>query len=435
MVGTYAGFDYGTSHCAIGLWADDGVQLATLEADQPLVPSTLYAPSMRLALPVTQGKLRLDSQGFTDLRFGAAALREYLRNPTQGYFVKSPKSFLGVAGLNAEIRERFVTVVAAMMANVKQRADRAALSLGGDAIHQVVVGRPVNFQGLGGRDANEQALSMLTEAANRAGFRDVAFQYEPMAAALEYEQRLRAEEEILVVDIGGGTTDVSFVRVGGNRTLSIERDADILGHTGERLGGNDYDQALALQAVMPEFGFGDQLNTGLPVPNTYFVDAVSTNDVNAQQRFYSAATLERLEVFARDAIPAHRCARLLTLREQRATYRLLREVELGKIGLSSAEQVKVDCTAFEQGLLVPANAAQLNAACERLLHHLRALIDEVSTQAGREPQRVYLTGGMSKAQIVRDFLQATYAGVEFIDSDHFVSVTEGLTVWARGLYA
>lgn len=434
MVGIPAGFDYGTSHCAIGLLTSDGVQLAPLEGTAPLVPSTLYSPTIGLQLPVKDGRLRLEAPAFTDLRFGAAALEAYLRDPTQGYFVKSPKSFLGVAGLNRDIRERFVTVVAAMMANVKRHADRTALSLSGESVTQAVIGRPVNFQGLGGREANDQALSMLREAALRAGFRDVAFQYEPMAAALEYEQRLRREEDILVVDIGGGTTDVSFVRVGGALRDSIERDPDVLGHAGERLGGNDYDQVLALQAVMPEFGFGDHLTTGLPVPNTYFVDAVSINDVNAQQRFYSAATLERLQLFAKEAVPAQRCARLLALREQRATYRLLREVEMGKIELSAREGATVDCSALEQGLFVPVTGSQLAQACARLLEHLRLLIDEVATQAGRQPQRVYLTGGMSKATVVRNFLAATYAGVEFIDSDHFVSVTEGLTLWANRLY-
>ena len=170
------------------------------------------------------------------------------------------------------------------------------------------------------------------------------------------------------------------------------------------------------------------------MPNTYFVDAVSINDVNAQQRFYSAATLERLQLFAKEAVPAQRCARLLALREQRATYRLLREVEMGKIELSAREGATVDCSALEQGLFVPVTGSQLAQACARLLEHLRLLIDEVATQAGRQPQRVYLTGGMSKATVVRNFLAATYAGVEFIDSDHFVSVTEGLTLWANRLY-
>ncbi len=423
----FAGFDYGTSHCALGIWRDQACELVALENGQPLIPSTLHAPSVALQLPRdADNQLRLDCAEFNALRFGEAALAEYLSDPTQGYFVKSPKSFLGVAGLTDEIRERFVTVIAAMMGNVRSQAEE---------IESVVIGRPVNFQGLGGRDANEQALSMLNSAARMAGFREVAFLFEPMAAALEYEARLSREEAILVIDIGGGTTDCSFVRVGGDRALRTDRDADVLGHSGERRGGNDYDQALALHAVMPEFGFGDLLKSGLPVPNSYYVDAVATNDVNAQQRFYSAATRERLEFFSREAVNVERTQRLLEVCEQRATYRLLRGVELAKIELSKAEQTGVALDDLEQGLLIAVTNQQFVDSVQRLLLHLKELVDEAVLSAGIKPTNVYLTGGMAKSRALRDFLKTTYRDLNFIDSDHFLSVTEGLTLWARKLYS
>ncbi len=396
-----------------------------------MVPSTLHAPRVALNLPRSKaGQLRTDSAEFSALRFGETALGEYLADPTRGYFVKSPKSFLGVAGLSDDIRERFVTVIAAMMANVKQRTDEQMQA----DVAAVVIGRPVNFQGLGGKDANTQSLAMLEEAARLAGFKEIAFQYEPMAAALEYEARLTKEEKILVIDIGGGTTDCSFVRVGASRRDALDRSADVLGHSGERRGGNDYDQALALHAVMRDFGYGDFLRSGLPLPNSYFVDAVSTNDVNAQQRFYSQATRERLEFFAREAVASERAQRLLAVCEQRATYRVLRGVELAKIELSSSERAHIDFGDLEQGFGVTTTSEQLLAAFERLLEHLQSLVDEAVKSAGVAPERVYLTGGMAKSRVVREFLQASYPNVSFVDSDHFLSVTEGLTLWAQRLF-
>ena len=396
-----------------------------------MVPSTLHAPRVALNLPRSKaGQLRTDSAEFSALRFGETALGEYLADPTRGYFVKSPKSFLGVAGLSDDIRERFVTVIAAMMANVKQRTDEQMQA----DVAAVVIGRPVNFQGLGGKDANTQSLAMLEEAARLAGFKEIAFQYEPMAAALEYEARLTKEEKILVIDIGGGTTDCSFVRVGASRRDALDRSADVLGHSGERRGGNDYDQALALHAVMRDFGYGDFLRSGLPLPNSYFVDAVSTNDVNAQQRFYSQATRERLEFFAREAVASERAQRLLAVCEQRATYRVLRGVELAKIELSSSERAHIDFGDLEQGFGVTTTSEQLLAAFERLLEHLQSLVDEAVKSAGVAPERVYLTGGMAKSRVVRKFLQASYPNVSFVDSDHFLSVTEGLTLWAQRLF-
>jgi len=209
----------------------------------------------------------------------------------------------------------------------------------------------------------------------------------------------------------------------------------VLGHSGERRGGNDYDQALALHAVMPEFGFGDLLKSGLPVPNSYYVDAVATNDVNAQQRFYSAATRERLEFFSREAVNVERTQRLLDVCEQRATYRLLRGVELAKIELSKAEQTGVALDDLEQGLLIAVTNQQFVDSVQRLLLHLKELVDEAVLSAGIKPTNVYLTGGMAKSRALRDFLKTTYRDLNFIDSDHFLSVTEGLTLWARKLYS
>jgi len=172
----------------------------------------------------------------------------------------------------------------------------------------------------------------------------------------------------------------------------------------------------------------------LPVPNSYFVDAVATNDVNAQQRFYASSTRERLEFFAREAVPVERARRLLELSEQRATYRLLRGVELAKIDLSDALSSNVELSELEQGLAVEVSRDQFLAATERLLAHLQGLIDEAVLSAGIKPSRVYLTGGMAKSRTVRDFLTATYPDVSFVDSDHFLSVTEGLTLWAKKLF-
>ena len=344
-----AGFDYGTSHCAIALVESDhsaesigtapAIDMVPLEEERPLIASTLYAPKADFELDLgDDAVLDMTAQSFQDLSFGQSALDAYLSDPTEGYFVKSPKSFLGAPGLSELVKERFISIVAAMMGNVKIKADRAA----GTPVEKVVIGRPVNFQGAEGQAENQQALSMLVAAAREAGFEETAFLFEPMAAAFDYERSLNAEQRVLVVDIGGGTTDCSFVLVGPERMQSRHREADVLGHSGERLGGNDYDQMLALKALMPAFGMGDKLQSGLPIANNYFVDAVSTNDVNAQQRFYSRSTGERFEEIWRDAVHPERFLRLLRLREGRGTYQLLRSAELAKIGLSDADSVTAD---------------------------------------------------------------------------------------------
>ncbi len=433
-----AGFDYGTSHCAIALTtapsprSEIDIRLAPLENGEPLIPSTLYAPKADFELELgDDAALDMTTQSYRDLRFGQTALDAYLRDPTEGYFVKSPKSFLGAPGLSEQVKERFISIVAAMMANVKSAADQAA----GVPVEKVVIGRPVNFQGAEGLAENQQALTMLVAAAREAGFEETAFLYEPMAAAFDYEASLDREQRVLVVDIGGGTTDCSFVRVGPDRRSVRNREADVLGHSGERLGGNDYDQMLALKALMPSFGMGDRLRSGLPIANGYFVDAVSTNDVNAQQRFFNRATGERFEEIWREAVNPERFVRLIRLREGRATYRLLREAEQAKIGLSAAKEASAGLDFVEPGLQVACSRQDLATSAERLLEHLAGLIRETRIQGGCEPDAVYLTGGMARSQVVRGHLAKVCGDLPLIDSDHFTSVTRGLTIWAGRIFS
>jgi len=401
--------------------------MVPVQGDRTLVESTLYAPKADFQLELGEdAALDLTTSAYTSLRFGADALEAYLEDPTEGFFVKSPKSFLGAPGLAERVKERFISVVAAMMANVKAHADHCA----GRPVTHTVIGRPVNFQGAGGEAENQQALSMLVAAAREAGFEEVSFLFEPMAAALDYESRLESDQRVLVVDIGGGTTDCSFLEVGPQRARHKDRSQDILGHAGERLGGNDYDQLFGLHTVMPELGFGDELKSGLPIPNTYYVDALAVNDVNAQQRFYSRDSSERLDVFVRDAVAPQRLVRLRRLREGRSTYRLLRQIELGKIALSDQDRTKVDLTFLETGLAVDSSRAELQQSAGRLLAHLEALIREVRAQAQVEPDAVYLTGGMARSTVVRDHLRRICGDRPLVDSDHFAAVTAGLTLWA-----
>jgi hypothetical chaperone protein len=430
----FAGFDYGTSNCSIGVVRDGRVELLSLEGDATQIPSTLYAPR-----PEDQAaRVAADVRGidpaalrFEDLRFGAAALAEYLRQPAEGYFVKSPKSFLGARGVSEEMRSRLTAIVGAMMTNVKRRAEAQC----NEAIEQVVIGRPVHFQGAAGHEEDARALAMLREAAHGAGFRDVTFQLEPMAAAMDYEARLAHEACVLVVDIGGGTTDCSFVRVGPARRNRLDRERDVLGHAGERIGGNDYDQWLALRALMPAFGFGDALVSGLPIPNTYFVDAVSINDVNAQQRFATTATTRALGEFVREARVPERVARLLALQRCRHGHRVVRTAEEAKIALSGEDRVTTDLGFVDEGLSLDVARTDLLQSSRRLLDRLAALVGDVVTAAGTTPDVIYLTGGMSGATVVREFLRAQFTQTPFVDGDHFASVTTGLALWAQRVYA
>ena len=247
----FIGFDYGTANCSVAVMRDGKPQLLKMENDSTLLPSMLCAPTREAVsewlyrhhdVPAdddeTQALLRrairynreedIDVTA-KSVQFGLSSLAQYIDDPEEVWFVKSPKSFLGASGLKPQQVALFEDLVCAMMLHIRQQA-QAQLP---EAITQAVIGRPINFQGLGGDEANAQAQGILERAAKRAGFRDVVFQYEPVAAGLDYEATLQEEKRVLVVDIGGGTSDIAVISLGGTVvSASI------------KIAGDDFDEAI-----------------------------------------------------------------------------------------------------------------------------------------------------------------------------------------------
>jgi len=94
----------------------------------------------------------------------------------------------------------------------------------------------------------------------------------------------------------------------------------------------------------------------------------------------------------------------------------------------------IDLDYLEHALLGATDRVLFAQACERLLVHLQGLVGEAVATAGRQPDVIYLTGGMARATIVRSYLDRAFPRARFVDSDHFASVTEGLTIWAQRLF-
>jgi len=456
----FVGFDYGTSNCAVGVMAQVAgravARLLPIENGQAFMPSTLFAWRRELicesvaagiedaplhtdylelrrhALAQSQ-RIRLEEDvrsGEGSVFLGAEAFDHYLDDPGEGYFVKSPKSFLGAGGLRVEFVQIFEDIVTAMMQGIKQRAERSL----GQSISRAVIGRPVNFQGLNTEHSNRQAIDILSMSASRAGFKSVEFLYEPIAAGLDFEARLSDNKTVLVVDIGGGTTDCAMVNMGPAHRDNLDRSADFLGHSGERVGGNDLDIQLAAKALMPLFGINSMLKNGLPMPTQPFLDAVSTNDVGAQLNFNSQRTGLSLEQLLLDTCEPERFRRFVRLRREQQNYQLVGSAEQGKIALSDQHNTQLPLHYIEAGLSCDIDRAQLSQAITRPLSKIMGLIDEVIKQAGCAPELVYLTGGSAKSPVIQAAIEEKLGAIDVVDGDHFGSVAAGLTVWAERLY-
>lgn len=453
----YAGFDYGTSNCALSVVDHDAARLVPLYGNDTFVPSTLYALERGFIAEIIAQQLADDAQkkqyassragalvqsragkdehginrASDGVFFGAEAIERYIAAPSEGYFIKSPKSFLGASGLRPQMVDFFEDLVAAMMLNVKQRAETYLQG----SINQVVIGRPVNFQGINALESNRQALAILTAAARRIGFRDVEFLFEPLAAGFDFETRLTNNKKVLVVDVGGGTTDCSLVLMGPDHRHKLQREQDFLGHTGERIGGNDFDILLAQKTLMPEFGMLSPLKSDLPMPLVPFLNAMAINDIGAQADFYDAKTGYLLEKLFRETTQPQLLKRFINMRAEKQNFAIVRVAEQGKIGLSNSKNWEFALGFIEQGLAPQISAQAYSDCVNPLLQKITNLIVAVIDQAATQPDVVYITGGSAKSPLIRALVRKVLGDdITILDGDHFGSVAAGLGIWAKKLF-
>lgn len=449
----FIGFDYGTANCSVAVMKDGAPRMLMMENGSSLLPSMLSAPTREAVsewlyrhhqVPATgdetQALLRRAMNYNRDedievlgnsVQFGLASLKQYIDDPEEVYFVKSPKSFLGASGLKPQQVAVFEDLVCSMMLHIRQQAQSQLQ----ETIEQAVIGRPINFQGLGGDEANTQAVGILQRAAQRAGFRDVVFQYEPVAAGLDFEASLSEEKRVLVVDIGGGTTDCSVLLMGPQWRTRHDREQSLLGHSGCRVGGNDLDIALAFKSLMPLLGMGGETEKGIALPILPWWNAVAINDVPAQTDFYSSANGRLLRDLARDARDAEKVALLYKVWQQRLSYRLVRSAEESKIALSESAQIDTHLPFISDTLATAISQDGLEAALNQPLTRILEQVQLALENSSEKPDVIYLTGGSARSPLIKKALAEQLPGIPVAGGDDFGSVTAGLARWAQVVFA
>ncbi|MDE8556761.1 molecular chaperone [Pantoea vagans] len=448
----FIGFDYGTANCSIAVSENGTPRLLTLENNQRLLPSMICAPTResisewlyrhhQVATPdsettaLLQRAMRYNREEDIEVQpnsvqFGLTALQHYMVDPEDVWFVKSPKSFLGASGLKPQQIALFEDLVCAMMLHIRQQGESQL----DQAIDQAVIGRPVNFQGLGSEESNQQAEGILLRAAHRAGFRDVEFQFEPVAAGLDFEATLKQETTVLVVDIGGGTTDCSMLLMGPKWRDKADRRESLLGHSGCRVGGNDLDIMLTFKTLMPLLGLGGNTLKGTALPALPWWNAIAINDVPAQSDFYSPACGKWLRDLVRDAEQGDVVARLLKVWQQKLSYRLVRAAEESKIALSASPAYTASLDFIAAALETEIGVGQLQDAISQPLEKILEQVQLALATSQIQPDVIYLTGGSARSPLLRAALQQTLPDTPIAGGDDFASVTAGLARWAEVMF-
>ncbi|MGA0563257.1 Hsp70 family protein [Ancylobacter sp. VNQ12] len=412
----FCGLDFGTSNTTLGIWRQGAPALAVVEDGKVTVPSAVF----------------YDRQGH--FAIGRAAMARYVAGE-DGRLMRSLKAVLGSALIDekTQIGRRaigFRDVIADFIGAVKHRAEQDA----GTALDQVVLGRPVFFVD-DDAGANAKAEDALRAIAGRVGFRDVSTQFEPIAAALDYEQQVHAEEIALIADIGGGTSDFSIVRLSPARHVRADRAGDILANDGVRIGGTDFDRHLNLGALMPLLGYRSPMKRpGRDVPSGYFHELATWSSIN---RLYTAKTVRDLHEVRREAASPALVERLIRVIEEQRGHTLAMQAEDAKIALADAPRASVDLGWLEAGLSVGLTPEELVGHTASLAERIARRVDICLAQAGLSADRIgalFLTGGSTRLKHVRAAIVAAVPGARVVEGDTFGSVGTGLAIEAARRY-
>ncbi|MFC7286890.1 Hsp70 family protein [Herminiimonas glaciei] len=404
------GVDFGTSNSTVG-WSRPGHSaLLQLEDGKVTLPSVVF--------------FNADEE---QVYYGRAALANYLQG-YEGRLMRSLKSLLGTSLIDdqTEVMGKalpFRTLLTQFIAELKHRAETAA----GREFSSVVMGRPVYFVD-GNEEADILAEDTLYEIAQSVGFKDIDFQYEPIAAAFDYESQIDKEELVLIADIGGGTSDFSLVRLSPERAKKVDRRDDILATGGIHIGGTDFDKYLSLTSIMPLLGLGSRLNNNTEVPSSYYFNLATWHTINLA--YTQKAWLQIKDIY-RDARDKAKLDSLLHLIENRSGHWLALKAEEGKIALSSALETELLLDRIAPSTTLILRRDEFDDAIDKMVSSVEGTVAKLLKDAGiaaEDVDTVVFTGGSSGVQLLREKIGALLPDARRVEGDLFGSIGAGLAL-------
>lgn len=412
----YAAIDFGTSNSAVYVGVGAQGSLASLDRGRDTMPTAVFFNGEEQTVV-----------------FGREAVEQY-QSGYGGRLMRALKSLLGselindttlVNGQNLAYRD----IIGHYLRHLKAVAERH----GGQGLEQVVLGRPVHFvDDSAERDA--QAQTTMREIAESVGFSEVHFQFEPIAAALDYESLLDREKLVLVADIGGGTSDFAVIRLGPQRVRQLDRSMDVLASTGVHVAGTDFDQQLSLAAVMPHLGLGTQGDGGKPVPAHTFFELATWHRIHFLYTPRALSDANTLRPFFADP-QLHQ--RLMKVLRDREGHRIAGLVEEAKVATAEAGAHTIDLAFIEAGLQAQVDhrllTQAIGAATTRIVAAAQAAV-ALAGVASADVDAVYFTGGSTGLSELRTAIAAVFPDSEPILGDRFSSVARGLGLHAAKLF-
>ena len=307
-------------------------------------------------------------------------------------------------------------IIKLYLGNLKSRAE----DILGDRINTVTLGRPVHF--FEDPELDKKSENTLREAALEAGFKNVDFEFEPIAAALYYETTLQKPETALIFDFGGGTLDITIMRLGDPKNRKIYATGGI------GIAGSDFDQVIIQKHLLEHFGKGKFPNDPTleelidALTDWQIIPQLSTPQIRSQLQRAMRAKQSPVRLKALEAIIYNDLA-----------FSLYNKVESAKIELSAQgvsllkmKEKHIDIwellTRYQFELDIKDHALRIEAC----------LLDTIAA-SGLEPEQIDVaikTGGSSNIPYFNLMLESIFGADKVRSSNAFSSVTAGLAIRA-----
>ncbi len=321
--------------------------------------------------------------------------------------------------MGTQIFERYYTVgdlAKNYLSLLKQRAEDVL----GESINAVTLGRPVKFSASPEQD--HKAQETLRQAAYEAGFKEVDFELEPIAAALDYEQSIGKPQNIVIFDFGGGTLDIAVMRLGDPRQRNVYASG------GVDIAGSDFDRTIIEKRMLSHFGLErvkhhpEILEMIHAIPDWMALPELGTPiNKNMLEKAIHAGTAP-VQIKALQGLIYNDLA-----------FTFYNRVEAGKIALSSDGATIISLEDKDIALWELYTRHQFETDIQHYLVDVEKVLLDTIARSGLEPgeiDAVVKTGGSSNIPLFTNMLARIFGREKVRESNAFTSVVAGLAIKA-----
>jgi len=421
------GIDFGTTNSAVAVATGDGTARLATFADGAARTATFRSLLYFNPDAVRPGQR---PEGVA----GPAAIHGYLEAGGRGRLIQSMKSHLASRLFTDTNLFGFLYTLEDLIAIILRDLKTAAEAQFGALGDHVVVGRPAHYSGAATDDDDAFALGRLRAALQQAGFAEVTFEFEPVAAAYQYEQQLDHDELVLIADFGGGTSDFSLIRLSPGARHRGDRGGDILGVDGVAIAGDAFDSSIVRHAVAPSLGLGSTYRTAfdqvLPIPLWIYERLERWEHLSFLKNKQTMETLRRLRFGAQEP---QRIDALIHVINDDLGYQLYRAVERTKFALSEHTENTFTFADPPVRIREPITRSAFEVWIQPKVEAFAHCVDRLLTRCGvtpRDVDSVFLTGGSSFVPAVRRLFGATFGAERLRGGEELTTVARGLALRA-----